>query len=197
MRRSRYPLLLPAALLAGAALTGCTGDDSDSSTGPASTGPTISLTRPSVPLKVTVRKVRTDLTAKERNRLRTDAAQPIESWFAGAYLGEYPRDDFADGFEGWTARAAELAERDRHTTTNATLGPEVLAVVADAQSADLYVFAEKGRPGGATADVTLRLTEQRESGELVKIAVTGSVYLTRTGAGWKIFGYDLSRKVLP
>lgn len=199
MRRSRFPLLLvPALLVVGTVLTACSGDDEpDATAETASTGPTISITQQSAPLEVALKEVRSDLSAEEKRQVTDAAARPIESWFGGAYLGEYPRDDFAAGFEGWTAAAADLALRDQDTTSNAALGPDVVAVVADEQRADLYVFAEAGQAGGATADVTLRLTEQRESGELVKVAVTGSVYLTRTDAGWKIFGYDLSRKVLP
>jgi hypothetical protein len=179
-------------------LVGCTGDDGDGDAAePASTGPTISITQPSAPLKVTLKEVHAGLKPKEEAQLTSAATRPIEEWFSAGYLGDYPRDDFSAGFAEWTADAASLATKDQDTTTNAALGSEVVAVVADEQRADLYVFADSGKAGGATADVTLRLTEQRESGELVKVAVTGAVYLTKTDAGWKIFGYDLIRKVLP
>ena len=71
------------------------------------------------------------------------------------------------------------------------------SVVADEQRADLYVFASNGVAGGATARVRLRLTEEKPTGDSSRSGCHGSVYLTRTPSGWKIFGYDLHRTVVP
>lgn len=184
--------------MAAILLTACTsGDEKSAVSDPTSTGPTTSLTRPNADFTVAIRQLKR-VKPTDRPKIKAAASAPIQAWFNGAFIeGDYPRDDYSDGMKSWTPDAAAMAKRDQGTTTNAALGKDVIAVVADEQHADLYVFASKGSPGGATARVRLRLTEEKPTGELVQVAVTGSVYLTRVKSGWKIFGYDLQRKVVP
>jgi hypothetical protein len=186
------------ALVLAASLGACTSDDKDSDASePTSTEPATSLTRPDAKFTVVVRRME-HVKPADRGRVKAAIAAPIQDWFNGAFVeGEYPRNTYDAGLKAWTRDAAVMAARDRDTTTNAALGSDVVAVVADQQSANLYVFANKGVSGGATARVRLRLTEEKPTGELVRIAVTGSVYLTRDKSQWKIFGYDLERKVVP
>lgn len=196
MRYSRWLTTCAALLLAVSAVTACTGDDDKKDAAePTSTGPTTSLTRPDAPFKIVVRSMK-QVRPADRDRIKAAIARPIQEWFDGSFVaGDYPRSTYDEGLRAWTPDAARLARRDRDTTTNAVLGPSVIAVVADEQLANVYVYAQKGIAGGATARVRLRTTQQKETGELVKTRLTGSVYLTRTPSGWKIFGYDLSREV--
>lgn len=184
-------------VLAAASVTACSGDDDPKAAEPTSTEPTTSLTKPDAELKIVVRSM-DHVRARDRAGVKTAVAKPIQQWFDGAFVsGDYPRNTYDEGFEPWTRDAAAMARRDRVTTTNAALGSAIVDVVADEQLANLYVYASKGRAGGATARVRLRLTQEKDTGELVRTRLNGSVYLTRTPAGWKIFGYDLSRTVVP
>jgi hypothetical protein len=182
-----------------ATMSSCTGDDSTTgATGPTtSTGATITLTRPSKPLDVQIAQLRGGVKAKDRVRVKRAIAKPIAAWVGGGFLDpSYPQSDFGDAFASWTQGAADLAQRDRDTTTNAALGPKLVATVADRQAAKLYVFASDGRTGGATAQVLLRFTGEMADASLVHLVVRGDLYLTRKDSQWEIFGYRLSREVI-
>jgi hypothetical protein len=179
--------------------TACTGDDSSTgSTGPTtSTGTTITLTRPSKPLAVEIAQLRGGVKKKDFGKVKRAIAKPIAAWVGGGFLEyTYPANDFGDAFASWTADAGELAQRDREITTNAALGPQLIAIVADSQRAKLYVFATHGNTGGATAKVNLRFTGEMADQSLVHFAVQGDLYLTRKEGKWQIFGYRLSREVI-
>jgi hypothetical protein len=175
----------------------CTSDDSSSEEPPTtSTGGTITLTRPSEPLKVEIAQLRGGVKKKDFGKIRRAIAKPIAAWVDGGFLKpSYPASDFGEAFRSWTQRAGELGQRDRDITTNAALGPKLVATVADQQSAKLYVFANDGRTGGATAQVVLRFTGEMSDASLIHFAVRGDLYLTRKDSQWQIFGYRLSREV--
>jgi hypothetical protein len=186
-----------ALLLLLASMAACTSDETDAGPAgetPTSTGPEISLTRPNAPLDVTIAQLGGGIKDGQRSAIVQAASKPLDTWISGAYLdGPYPTTDFAAGFDSWTPGAAKLGERDRDTTTNAAIGEQVVAVVADKQQARLFIFAVNGKAGGATAKVLVKLTAQRDDGSLAHIQVRGDVYLTRDGSTWEIFGYDLAR----
>lgn len=199
MRSSRLVAPCAGLLVAALVLGGCThdSDDDSSPSTSTSTGPTITLTRPSAPLTVGIAQLGGGVKPAQRAALRDAMTKPIASWLDNAFFDvEYPQSNFSGAFDSWTLRAAVLGVRDRETTTNATLGPSLLAVVADKQQVRLFVFAEHGKAGGATARVLVRFTGQQEDLSLVSVEVKGEVYLTRSGAQWQIFGYDLTRTVL-
>jgi hypothetical protein len=192
---------MTALLCAGA---GCTqGGDDQSSDPPTSTlttttGATITLTRPDARFVATLDQLRGGVPRAKRGQIRQAVAEPIRAWFDQAFLEPaYPTADFPKAFESWTRGATQQAQRDRDITTNAALGRDIVAVVADAQRAKLYVFATRGVTGGATAQVRLRLTGERSDGTLVSYTVWGRLYLTRDKGTWSIFGYHLERAVAP
>jgi len=200
MRSSRLVLLGAATLLAGSAVAACTSDGDDKAEEPAESTSTQPTTDASLtPAEFTVKAVSIDsVKPKDRAQLIDALAAPIQTWFNGAFVeGDYPRDSYGAGMASWTRDAARLATRDRNTTTNGALGNDVVRVVPTAQGVQLYVFANKGVPGGATARVRLGLIEEKSSGDLVRVSVTGTVYLTKDKAAWKIFGYDLHRTEAP
>jgi hypothetical protein len=180
-----------------AATASCTGDDSSSdSTGPTtSTGATITLTQPSKPLKVEIAQLHGGVKKKDFAKVKRAVAKPIAGWIGGGFLDpQYPASDFGSAFDSWTPDAGQLGMRDRDITTNAELGPKLIALVADRQTAKLYVFATHGVTGGATAKVKLRFTGEMEDQSLVHFVVAGDLYLTRKDSHWQIFGYRLGRQ---
>jgi hypothetical protein len=197
MRNLRGGLQRAAVLLLLVSLAACTSDDTQASPGgdaATSTGPEISLTRPNAPLDVTVAQLSGGIKGSQRTAIVQAASEPLATWISGAYLdGPYPTADFTAGFDSWTPGAAKLGKRDADTTTNAVIGDQVVAVVADKQQARLFVFGVNGTTGGATAKVLIKLTAQRDDGSLAHLQVRGDVYLTRDGDTWEIFGYDLAR----
>ncbi len=186
--------------------TSCTGDSekapaptpSSSATVPdvtaPTTAPTVSLIKRNAKLQVTIEQLRGGIKRRQWPVLRRVIARPIASWIDGAYAGSYPRASYATAFQGWTPDARRLAKHDRLITTNAAVGKRLVALVVDRRAVKLYVFASRGRTGGATAQVKIGLTGQRQGGALHSYAVTGRLYLLRDGGHWRIFGYDLSRR---
>ncbi len=158
------------------------------------TAPQVTLTRASSPLRVTIGQLGDGVHRSERHRLRVAVGAPVAAWFDGAFLKpDYPASAFPDAFSSWTRGAAAQGAHDKDLTTNAALGPDLVALVADKQLATLYIFAHGGITGGATAKVRLVLTGEQQDGSLVHFAVSGDVYLTRDKQRWRIFGYDLQR----
>ncbi len=162
----------------------------------ASTAPTIKLVRPDAPLRVSIGQLGGGVRKSRSRQLERALTRPLDSWIKGGFLGgDYPRHGFSDAFTAWTPSAARLARRDSDVTTNAALGGDLVDVVADHQRAKLFVFAIDGRTGGATANVSLRLTGERADGRPLHLVVSGQLYLTRHKETWSIFGYDLHRSV--
>ena len=55
-----------------------------------------------------------------------EVAAVVDGWMDAAYVaGEYPRDDFADAFPGFTQGAAALATEDADLMTNADRGARI------------------------------------------------------------------------
>lgn len=194
---------LAAALLA--ALAACTQDaktpappaPSSSSSDPATTAPTTTLTQ--VPqrdakLKVSIEQLRGGIKRKQWPALERVVSRPIARWIAGAYAGSYPRASYADAFTGWTSGARRLAKRDQRTTTNSAVGKKLVELVVDKRVVKLYIFASRGRTGGATAQVNIAVTGENQGGSMHSYAVTGRLYLLRDANRWRIFGYDLVRR---
>lgn len=187
-------------LLGGAA---CTSDEPESEESASSAAPTTPpetadaprLNRPEATWKVSIEQIGSQVEKTQRPTIARAIERPLALWVAGAYRGDYPRRDFSRGFATWTGDAARLGVADRAITTNAALGPQLVQVVADRLEARLFVFADHGVTGGATAKVLLRFTGVRSSGQLVGITVKGDVALTRDKMRWRIFGYDLDRMV--
>jgi len=199
-------------LLLGASCVACTTDEPTAappvtttlvSTAPdstvtesATTAPAVTLTRPNAPFAVGIRQLGGGIPASERAHLSRAIGAPVRAWFEHAFLGvDYPTNDFPAAFDSWTRGAREQATLDRDLTTNASLGPELVAVVADQQRARLFVFASEGVTGGATARVRLAMTAEKTNGGEIGYVVSGEVYLTRDKGRWSIFGYDLQRSL--
>lgn len=177
-------------------LSACTGSDEPEESPPADdasptalTGALTKLDRPNAPFRVSVRAL-TGVDRKKRAGLKRTIGAPIRAWIDGAYLAPEPG---RSAFRTWTVRAAQLAHRNEGVTTNVALGRNLTRVIATKQSVDLYVFGTNGHPGGAAARVSFAFLGERADGTLARTQIKGQVYLTRRGAGWRIFGYDLSK----
>jgi hypothetical protein len=200
LRRTATIGLVAALLLGG---TACSGDDepddaaatSSTPPSPPETAVAPRLTRPEATWQVSIAQIRGGVERQRRPAIIKAIQRSLARWVDGGFRGQYPRADFTSAFATWTPQAGRMGRVDRNITTNGALGPDLVQVVADRLKARLYVFATRGRTGGATARVHLRFTAVRDTGVLASITVKGDLVLTRTGNRWRIFGYDLDRIV--
>lgn len=180
------------------AVSGCTADPVGQPTSPsdpsASSAPTLTV-RPGV-LKVRLAPVRGPLGDRARTDLRRGVASVIGAWMTDGFAAPSPpRSDYSDAFASYTPRAVRLAREQRAVTTNAQLGSELVEVVPTQRVARVAVLAAGGRAVGASAEVLLVIVGARQDGSQVELVVRGTLRLTPTPKGWKVFGFDLSRSV--
>ena len=174
---------LPLALLAA----GCTGDDA----GPDATPSTSSAPLP-LETTVTVGEVAGRLPATAADQVAADVSGVVDGWIDAAYVGgDYPRDDFADAFPGFTPGAVADAREDARLMSNADVGARIDGVTAVARVVRVDVLAVKGKPQAATAHVRLAF---KTSGEVERrVTVRGRLLLTQSDGSWQVFAYDVSK----
>ena len=203
--RHRLTLVVAAGVVVVTALSGCTGDDDP---GPAEGGEppaesvTQTLARDAAPQKVTVRHVFGTWprrgAARHSAQLARAAGRAVTGWMDRAYVTvDYPTagpKSVAGAFATFTPGAGKDARRDR-LTADLERGAKLVDVVPTRRTVQLVAYAPRGRAVGATAVVQLVLLGLRADGARIETAVTGELYLSRPGARWQVFGYDLQRSV--
>lgn len=194
-------LTLRRAVVTGAVLltvvaTGCSGDDERDRTGGggASTGAaTGSDTTAPVETVVTLGNLGKGVGDAKRERIKTSLVAALDPWFDGAWLGEFPRSDYAPAFAAFTPGAARDAQRDLAMLSNQAISDRIDTATATRRKVRLDVFSHDGHPRGGTVqflldfDTTGTLAESRR--------VTGRLYVTRSEGQWQVFGYDVDEAV--
>lgn len=185
-------------VLLTAVVTGCSGDDApdDPGAGAGSTGAgTGSDSAAPVETVVTLGNLGKGVGDAERERIKTSLVEALDPYFDGAWLGDFPRTDFAPAFASFTPGAARDAQRDLALLSNQPVSDRIDAATATRRKVRLDVFSHDGRPRGGTVqflldfDTTGTLAESRR--------VTGRLYLTRADGQWRVFGYDVDQAVAP
>jgi hypothetical protein len=201
----RLTVGVAATVLAVTTVPGCTGDDdpeepSATADPPSAEGPPQTLQLEPAPQRVTVRRVWGQWPARGQARrsaqLARQAGRAVTAWMDRAYVrvdlpAEGPR-SFAGAFANFTSGAGRDARRDQ-LTLDLDLGARLVDAVPTLRTVQLVAFAPQGRPVGATAVVQLVLLGLRTDGAKVETALAGELYLTRVGARWQVFGYDVDR----
>jgi hypothetical protein len=177
------------------ALGACSGDSSDPSAEPSAEGSTATeATEVPPPLETTATlgKVTGRLPKEKRSAVRRQVARAVDAWFDAAYVGgDYPRNDFAAAWPGFTTGAKVDAKADKADMSNQDIGTQIDTVEATTRKVTVDVLAVRGHAAGATARVVLRF---RTDGEVRrKVEVRGRLFLTPTPDGWRIFGYDVTK----
>ncbi|GAA1967456.1 hypothetical protein GCM10009798_29760 [Nocardioides panacihumi] len=184
---------LAAVLACGIALAGCSGGSDEK---PAGGGATSTPSPSAEPAKVTtqaaVATVTGNLGAARRETLAAAVAKVVDGWLDGAYLGDFPRADYKAAFAGFTPGAAGKAQRDLALMTNSAISDRITKAEATKRSISLDVLSVKQRAVGVTA--TVDLTFETTGALAGAQEITGTLDLTPDGAGWKIFGFDISRR---
>ena len=124
--------------------------------------------------------------------VRKQVAHAVDEWFDAAYVGgDYPRNDFATSWPGFTVGAKADAQGDKALMSNQDIGADIDGVEATDRKVTVDVLAVKGHPAGATARFVLKF---HTSGDVQrKIEVRGRLFLTPGTDGWRIFGYDVTK----
>ena len=116
-------LTLALALTAGACSDSEeTPDEPGAAAAPSSSAPA----EPAVETKVSFGELTGRLPRSERARVEKQIVGVVEGWTEAAYLGgDYPRDDFADSWPGFTRGAQALAKRDQALMSNQDIGDRI------------------------------------------------------------------------
>ncbi|GAB3858200.1 hypothetical protein GCM10028801_17860 [Nocardioides maradonensis] len=174
------------ALLVGLGVSGCSKHDSSAPS------PSATASAQAVPLVVRLSTITGRLPVSGRNRLRGEVGRTIDGWWQAAYLSTGSSNAFPAA--SFTPGAAKLAKRDADLLSNAGM-TGITAIEAKRREADLDILAVKGAARGITA--VLHLTYDTSGGPSRRCAVGGTVSLTPSGAGWRIFGYDVTHTCRP
>lgn len=186
-------VLLLGGLLGG--LAGCSGETAPEDGPAAGTGTGGAAEDGPPPLATTVRvgKVVGRTLPRARTSAARSVARVVDGWVDAAYVGgSWPREDFPGAFRGFTRGARTLALDDARLMSNAGIGHRVDGVRARQRRVVVDLLADRRRrPVAATARV--RLTFRTTGGIQETFRVRGRLLLTRTRAGWRVFGYDITK----
>jgi len=132
------------------------------------------------------------LSASERKRVRAGVTRAVRSWLRGGFLaGPFPQHGYPHAFDAFTPGARAAAKKKASAMTNGARGRKVQSMRATTARSVATVWAPDGKPAGASARVQLVAVAQLTGGKQRTVSVSGTLDLTPTGAGWKIFGFDI------
>jgi hypothetical protein len=138
------------------------------------------------------------LPGPRRKAVRRDVTDVLDRWWDTAYVGgDYPRTGFGS-FPGFTPGASRRARFDRDLMSNADIGARVESVTPLMRRARLDLLAVDRTVRSVTARFDLRmrvvLADAEAGGTRTRrLQVRGRVFLTRRPAGWRVFGYDVTK----
>ena len=185
MPTTRWVALLLALLLA---LTSCSGNDDD----PADkSGPAGDSAADPIATNAKVGKVKGKLSDAAAAAVLAEVSAVVDTWFDGAYAGDYPRSDFDGALGDFTKDAKALALKQSAILSNADEGADLTGVEITQRVVRVDVLAPKGKVAGAT--VRFRLAMNLSGAAERTDEVAGRLLLTPTKAGWKVFGFDVRR----
>jgi hypothetical protein len=170
-----------AVLLVSLALAGCTAEPPGGEAPPS--------TPESVALRVRTVHVAGSLDPDAKAEAEGAVGDVLSSYVVRAFLGDYPREDFARSFESFTGSLARNASVDIDQLT-ANRFREAEAVRATRLGADLSFIVEDSDVIGATASVRFAF-EATVDGEVRPFSLRGRLMLVEEDDAWSVFGYDV------
>ena len=166
------------------ALGACTGDDES---------PPQEQHGDHVALELSMGPGATGLSAEARDQLQNDVGAMLSTYVVDAFLGDYPRDDFADALDSFTKSFADRAATNLELLTGAGFGEGVERVSATKLSASISSFTPQQQVIGATAVVDFAF-DVEANGSTSEVTRQGRLMLMPEDGKWKIFGYDLTEE---
>lgn len=171
-----------AALLMVVALGACTGDGGS---------PPPNQPGDHVALELSMGPGAAGLSTEARDRLQNDVGAMLSTYVVDAYLGDYPRDDFADALDSFTKSFTDRAATNLELLTGAGFGEGVESVSATRLSASISSFVPQQQVVGATAVVDFAF-DVEANGTTSEITRRGRLMLMPEDGKWKIFGFDMT-----
>ena len=189
--RARTALVSAAALLTLTAAAGCdSGEDIEGERDrPSSADAGTEV--PTVETETTLQNVGNKLDDVHRERLKASITAVVDPYFDEAFLGEFPRSDFAPAFAAFTPGAAEDAQRDLALLSNASIADQIEGATATKRRVRADVLAVDGHPRGATAHFVLEFSTEGQLEQSLR--VRGDLYLAKDKGEWRVFGYDVEQ----
>lgn len=132
------------------------------------------------------------LPEETRTQLETEVGDILSHYVVGAFLGEFPRQNFLGSFDSFTVRSARWAAGDLGLLT-ASRFRDATAVRATRLDARLSFLVQGKDVVGASAGVRFRFEASLEGGESRAFALRGRFMLVEEDGTWSVFGYDVSR----
>jgi len=170
-----------AVLLVSVALGGCTSEPS----GPPEAQPSSE----SAALRVRTVHGDSNLTPDALADAEGAVGDVLSGYVVRAFLGDYPREDFARSFESFTGSLARNATRDIDQLTANRFG-DAKAIRATRLDADLSFLVEGSDVIGATASERFAF-EATVDGEERPLSLRGRLMLVEDDGAWSVFGYDV------
>jgi hypothetical protein len=189
--RARSALIGAVGLVLLAGAVGC--DSGDDLAGHEEGSPSSHATDTPAVVTVTTVEHGEGMDAAHRDKVIDGVNAVIDPWFDGAFLGDFPRSDFAAAFSAFTQDAAADARRDLDILSNAAIADQIDTATATNRRVRLDVFAPGGHPRGVTANFVLDFETTGDVEE--RLRVHGSLYLAKDKGEWKVFGYDVDQAV--
>ena len=187
--RARSALVGAAALVLLAGAAGCDSGDDIEGGGKDAPASEQATETPPVATLVTLQHVGNRLDDEHRARVKAKVTEALDPFFDGAYLGDFPRSDYAEAFTTFTEGAAADAQRDLDIMTSSAIADRIDSATATKRRVTVDVFAAQGHPKGATAHFFLDF--DTSGGLEASMRVRGDLYLTKVKGQWKVFGYDV------
>jgi hypothetical protein len=116
----------------------------------------------------------------------------LSKYVVDGFLGDYPREDFVQSFDAFTAGAARGAARDIDLLTAARFSGSD-GVKATRLVAKISCLTVDGEVLGATAHVDFAFEATQGKAAPVPISLRGRFMLDKDAGEWSIFGYDVNR----
>lgn len=146
--------------------------------------------RQSVALELTLGPGVSGMSPTARDQFQTAVGDTLSAYVVGAFLGDYPRDDFVVALDSFTSGQARAAAEDLDLVTGSRFATadDVIATQLDAR---LSTFAPDDQASGVSAAVSFEFEVSADDGTTRDVRLVGRLMLTPEDDEWKIFGYDV------
>lgn len=145
----------------------------------------------SVALRVVTVKGAGKLPEQDRTEVETAVGDVLSQYVVGAFLGDFPREEFIGSFESFTSGVARDAAADIDLLTAARV-QDAESVRATRLDARVSFLVDKDDVVGATAAVRFEFEATMGDGETQQLSLVGRLMLQEKDGTWSIFGYDVA-----